>query len=206
MTRVKICGITNPPDALAAAEAGADAIGLVFAPSPRQVTLERAVEIAAALPPLVSIVGVFVDPSDDELDEALFQVRFGAIQLHGREPPAFCESIEVLPVIKRIQILEGDTAAMVAERARAYSVGAWLLDPGAGSGKPFPWAIAKCASPRTIVSGGLTPENVGEAIRAARPYGVDVSSGVEKAPGMKDEAKMRAFIQAVRAADAGDRT
>lgn len=204
MTRIKICGITNPVDAQAATDAGADAIGLVFATSPRQVTIEQAIKIAAALPPLVNIIGVFVDPSEDDLDEALFQLRLSAVQLHGRETPEFCSQMELVPVIKRIHVCEGDTAATLAERARGYSVSAVLIDPGAGSGKPFPWSIARGLPGRTIVSGGLTPENVGDAIRASRPYAVDVSTGVESAPGVKDEARMRAFVQAVRAADAGD--
>jgi len=204
MTRVKICGITTPVDALAATEAGADAIGLVFARSPRQVTIEQAIGIAAALPPLVSMVGVFVDPTEDDLEEVLFQLRLTAVQLHGRESPEFCRSIELVPVIKRIQVGAGDTPEALAERARVYAVGAVLIDPGAGSGEPFQWSLARGLPGRTIVSGGLTPENVGDAIRASRPYAVDVSSGVEKSPGVKDEAKMHAFVQAVRAADAGD--
>lgn len=204
MTRIKICGITTPADAQAAADAGADAIGLVFAPSPRQVTIEQAIKIAAAVPPLVSIVGVFVDPSEDDLDEALFQLRISAVQLHGRETPDFCSQMELVPVIKRIHVCETDTAAALAERARAYAVSAVLIDPGAGEGRPFQWSLARNLPGRTIVSGGLKPENVADAIRASRPYAVDVSSGVEKSPGAKDEAKMRAFVQAVRTADAGN--
>lgn len=204
MTRIKICGITTPAQAQAAAEAGADAIGLVFAPSPRQVTIEQAITIAAAVPPFVNIVGVFVDPAEDDLDEALFQLRLSAVQLHGRETPEFCSQVELVPVIKRIHVCEADTHATLAERARAYSVSATLIDPGAGGGRPFQWSLAHGLPGRTIVSGGLTPENVADAIRASRPYAVDVSSGVERSPGVKDEAKMRAFVHAVRTADDGN--
>ena len=201
MTRIKICGITNVDDALAAVAAGADAIGLVLAPSPRRVDYDTAGAIVAALPPFVTTVAVLVDPTADQLAELVAHVGVDALQLHGDEPPELCHAAP-RRVIKRFNIIENDTADRLAERMRPYRVAGYLLDPGAGSGRVFDWRLARGLPGPLIVSGGLRPENVAQAIRAARPYGVDVCSGVEAAPGRKDHDRLRQFVQAVRSADA----
>lgn len=201
MTRIKICGLTSRVEALATVSAGADALGFVFTGSPRSVTPAAAKLIVAELPPLVSAVGVFLNSVIDEVAEIARQVGLDAVQLHGDEPPADCEKLPV-KVIKRFNILESDTSDVLRERMERYRVAAYMLDPGAGSGKTFQWSLARGLPGPLIVAGGLTPENVGEAIRLLRPYAVDVSSGVEYAPGRKDPEKVQAFIRAVREADA----
>jgi phosphoribosylanthranilate isomerase len=206
MTRIKICGITTPADAVAAAESGADAIGLVFADSPRRVTIERAQEIVSFLPPLVTAVGVFVNDDSVRVAGVATALRLGAVQLHGNETPDACDQLRPLAVIKRFHVAEDDTPERLAERVRPYCVAAYLLDPGAGSGRTFQWELARGLPCRLMVSGGLTPGNVGEAVRLLRPYAVDVSSGVERSPGFKDRDRMRAFVAAVREADADQRT
>lgn len=202
MTRIKICGITNLEDALAAADAGADALGFVFAASPRQIAPPAAAEIVAALPPLVNAVGVFADADAEVVVSIAQHVQLDAVQLHGQESPRYCRCLSG-KVIKRFRVFDGDSAERVAQRMAEYDVAAYLLDPGAGSGKTFDWRLAQAISRRLIVSGGLTPQNVGDAIRVARPFAVDVSSGVESRPGHKDHAKLREFVAAVRAANAG---
>lgn len=201
MTWIKVCGLTNVDDALAAAEAGADAIGLVFAESPRRVTSPAAADIVAALPPDLNTVGVFVDADLDEVAEIAERLQLSFVQFHGSESPAACEQ-PPCKVIKRFDIRENDTPQSLRQRTQRYRVAAYLLDPGAGSGRTFDWDLALGLPGPLIVSGGLTPENVGAAIRRLRPFGVDVSSGVESAPGRKDAAKIAAFVQAVRSADA----
>lgn len=203
--RVKICGLTTPEDAEAAVGAGADAIGLVFwERSPRFVTLERAREIGRALPPLVARVGVFVDPSEERVTEAIAAAGLDTLQFHGAEPPEFCLRFGRRS-IKSFRLRD----ASVLEALRQYATDAWLLDsfvaghPG-GTGRPVDWALAIEASRRgrpVILAGGLRPETVGEAIRRVRPYAVDVSSGVETLPGKKDRDKIRAFVDAVRNAE-----
>lgn len=203
MTRVKICGITNVEDALAAVQAGADALGFVFAPSPRWIAQETAVEIISRLPPFVAKVGVF-----DDLDSPLARataltltLELDAIQLHGVEAPSvFLPTL--LPIIKRFPVFDEDTHDTLRARTEGHEIAAFLVDPGAGSGKTFRWEIASGLPQPLIISGGLTAQNVAMAIRLARPYAVDVSSGVESSSGKKDHAKMRAFVQAVRDADA----
>lgn len=202
MTRVKICGITNLDDALAAVDAGADALGFVFVASQRQIAPPAAAEIVAALPPLVTVVGVFTDADVEEVVSIAQHVQLDAVQLHGQESPEYCRRLSG-KVIKRFRVFDGDDAESVAQRVAEYDVAAYLLDPGAGSGKTFDWRLARGVSRRLIVSGGLTPQNVGGAIRVVRPFAVDVSSGVEIRPGRKDHAKLREFVAAVRAADAG---
>lgn len=199
-TRVKICGITNLADALAAVEAGADALGLIFADSPRRVSPSAAQKIVAALPPWVSAVGVFVDAEPEDVVRIAASVQLDAVQLHGAESPQYCRRISG-KVIKRFNIAEGDGHEDLRRRIAQYDVAGYLLDPGAGSGRTFDWALARGLTGPLIVSGGLTPENVGEAIRTVRPFGVDVCSAVEQCPGVKDAARMRAFVAAVRAAD-----
>ena len=201
MTRIKICGITNKSDALLAIEAGADAIGFVFARSTRQITPGTAELIVNDLPPLVNIVGVFMDDPVPEIAAIARSVGLDTVQLHGDEPPQDCDRLP-RKVIKRFNILENDTTDILRKRMERYRVTAHLLDPGAGSGRTFDWGIARELPGPLIVSGGLTPGNVADAIRAVRPFAVDVSSGVEYEPGRKDPEKVRAFIRAVRESDA----
>jgi phosphoribosylanthranilate isomerase len=204
--QVKVCGLTTPEDALAAAEAGADAIGLVFWPrSPRAVDVETARRIAAALPPFVVRVGVFVDAARDELWRVAEAVPLDLVQLHGREPLA---ALDGLP--RRAIKALGVGADFDVDEARRYArkAAALLLDAGGpalpgGSGRAFDWSVARemrAHVPRLILAGGLTPDNVAAAIAAVRPDAVDVSSGVESSPGRKDAARVRAFTDAVRAA------
>lgn len=204
-TRVKICGITRPEDGLRAALLGADAIGLVFyAPSPRAVSVERAAEIAAALPPFVTRVGLFVDASASEIETVLAGVRLDLLQFHGEETEADCLRFGH-PYLKAITMRPGRD---VAAALRAYpSASGILLDayhpavPG-GSGERFDWASVPRERPRSIVlAGGLHPGNVADAVRQVRPYAVDVSSGVEAAKGIKDATKMAEFIRGVQRGD-----
>jgi phosphoribosylanthranilate isomerase len=200
-TRVKICGITRIEDALVAAQAGADAIGLVFAQaSPRCVPVEEAAAICRALPPFVSVVGLFVDADAVQVKQALGRVPLDLLQFHGSETPQFCRQFN-RPYIKAIAMREGiDVHA--EDRAFADAAGL-LLDAhvagvAGGSGKSFDWSRVPHGLARPIVlAGGLTPENVADAIRQVRPYAVDVSSGVEQARGVKDARKIAAFIEAV---------
>lgn len=204
-TRVKICGITRPEDGLEAARLGADAIGLVFyAPSPRAVTVERAAEIAASLPPFVTRVGLFVDARPAEVEAVLAAVRLDLLQFHGDETEAECVRFGY-PYLKAMSMRPKlDVAAAMA----AYpSASGFLLDayhpavPG-GSGACFDWTRVPNERPRPIVlAGGLTPTNVADAVRAVRPYAVDVSSGVEAAKGIKDVTKMAEFIRGVQRGD-----
>jgi len=201
--RIKVCGITSLDDALAAVDSGADALGFVFyAKSPRRVTPEEAGEIIRRLPPLVTTVGVFVDEPAERVNEILRTARLDAAQLHGDETPGECRRVEAR-VIKALRV----RGPGVIERMAGYDVAAFLLDafredaPG-GTGETFDWAIAERAvgRGRVILSGGLTPDNVAGAVRRVRPYGVDVSSGVELAPGRKDPERVRRFIEEARAA------
>ncbi|MHB1512755.1 MAG: phosphoribosylanthranilate isomerase [Acidiferrobacter sp.] len=201
-TRVKICGITSPADAQAAAAAGADAIGLVFyAPSPRAVDIDAACAIVAALPPFVTRVGLFVDAAPEEIERVLLNVALDVLQFHGRETPEDCGRYG-RPYLKAIAMGEGvDLHAAEVRYAAAQGL---LVDtyqkgrPG-GTGRAFDWGLvpAGLAKP-LILAGGLTPENVGEAIARVGPYAVDVSGGVESAPGIKDERRMRAFCRRAR--------
>ncbi len=200
--RSKICGITRIEDALAAVEAGADAIGFVFyAKSPRAVTVQQARAIIAALPPFVTTVGLFVNASRCELREVLDAVPLDLLQFHGDESVADCEGWH-RPYIKALRVKAGDDIAAACD---AYpSASGVLLDtyvegvPG-GTGEAFDWSlIPQGLSKPLILAGGLTPENVADAVARVRPYAVDVSGGVEASKGIKDHAKIRAFINAVR--------
>lgn len=202
VVRSKICGITRIEDALSAVEAGADAIGLVFyAKSPRAVSVQQARAIIAALPPFVTTVGLFVDASRCELGEILDAVPLDLLQFHGDETPAACDGFH-RPYIKALRVKPGDDIAVqVALYKNASGV---LLDtyvPGipGGTGEAFDWSLvpAQLSKP-VILAGGLTAENVSQAITQVRPYAVDVSGGVESAKGIKDAAKINAFMQAVR--------
>jgi len=201
MTRIKICGITTREDARAACDAGADAIGLVFADSPRRVTIEQARQIAATVAPFVSIVGVFMDQPIATIREVLAAVPLDWVQLHGDEPSVIRRDLG-RRVIKRFNVLPGDTPPRLRERMAGWPADAYLLDPGTGSGRTFDWSVARGLDVPLIVSGGLHAGNVAQAVRALRPAGVDVSSGVECSPGRKDRDKMRGFVRAVRQADA----
>ncbi len=199
---VKICGITRLEDALAAARLGADWLGFNFWPrSRRYIAPEAAAAIVAALPPAVTPVGVFVDPTAAELGRAIQVSGVRTVQLHGDEPPALCAAVPV-PVVKGIRVRDARSLAALA----AYEVSAFLLDsatPGyGGSGTGFDWALASeiALDVPLWLAGGLTPENVSEAVRRVRPRGVDVASGVESAPGVKDVRLMEAFIRNAKAA------
>ncbi len=203
-TRVKICGITRTGDARAAADAGADAIGLVFyPPSPRYLSVERAVEIRDALPPFVQTVALFVNADAAQVAQVIGRAHPAMLQFHGDEPPEFCAQFG-LPFVKACRIGPGtDALAYLAPYGRAA---AWLVDSRVpeygGVGERFDWSLVpKERSRPLILSGGLDRGNVGSAIRAVRPWGVDVSSGVESAKGIKDAAKMAAFVSEVRNAD-----
>jgi phosphoribosylanthranilate isomerase len=210
MTRIKICGITNAQDAEVAAACGADAIGFVFARSPRQVAPERAREIMRGMDPFVVGVGVFVNAPAEEVRRILAFTGCSVTQLHGEEGPEYLEALAPLAVVKAIKVGAGERGAWAGRGdACAPRFKAILLDtsvPGkaGGTGKRFDLAAAQGmmeAGYRVIVAGGLTPENVAEVVRKARPYGVDVSTGVESSPGRKDHEKVRRFVDAVRQAD-----
>ncbi|PLX99780.1 MAG: phosphoribosylanthranilate isomerase [Desulfuromonas sp.] len=200
-TRIKICGITNVDDALAAVVAGADALGFVFYDkSPRCVTTAKVREIVSELPPFVTTVGLFVNAPPGEIRQTMTESGVQVIQLHGDEMPEECR-IESYPVVKALRVK--DVASLAG--ADAFPVSALLLDAWSdkeygGSGKSFDWQLAKnlTADKPLILAGGLKPENVAEAIRQVRPYAVDVSSGVESAPGRKDHEKIKQFIKQVR--------
>ncbi|MBW1710079.1 MAG: phosphoribosylanthranilate isomerase [Deltaproteobacteria bacterium] len=203
MTRVKICGITSEPDALAAAEAGADALGFIFAPSPRRITLETARLIIHRLPPFVSSVGVFVDSSEDEIRDAVRYLDLDFVQLHGQESPDFCArfSNRAIKALRADKMVDMEQVAAYQNTARAL-----LVDSGGGgTGKSFDWKALppEFKHTRFILAGGLDPDNVHKAIGLVKPWAVDVSSGVETAPGIKDEQKIINFIQKVREADYG---
>lgn len=199
--RVKICGITRPGDAREAAYLGADAIGLVFyAPSPRHVTLEQAQAVVSALPPFVTVVGLFFGAPPEEVRAVLDAVPLDVLQFHANESPEYCAAF-ARPYIKAVRIREGvDIHACAAQYGASQAL---LLDHyqegvAGGTGKPFDWArVPRDVDKPVILAGGLTPDNVREAIRVVQPYGVDVSSGVEQAKGVKDHAKLASFIRSV---------
>jgi phosphoribosylanthranilate isomerase len=203
VTRVKVCGITRAIDALRAAEFGADALGFLFYPkSPRYIPPEKAAEIIRRLPPFVATVGVFVDATAREIRSAVRTCRLSAVQLHGRESPAFCREMPV-KVIKGFRV-KGNRLPPGISR---YAVDALLLDTfragvAGGTGEVFDWQVARRAGRygKIILAGGLNPGNVREAVVTVRPFAVDVSSGVEAAPGKKDPALLRDFFRQVNRA------
>jgi phosphoribosylanthranilate isomerase len=200
-TRVKICGITRVEDALSAVNAGADAIGLVFyAPSPRAVSIAQAQQIVAALPPFISVVGLFVNAPQTEIESVLSKLRLDILQFHGDETASECEQIN-LPYYKAIRV-KADTNLLQYE-AEFKSAKALLLDTFSeaavgGTGQVFDWnLIPKNLTKSVILAGGLTADNVAAAIEQVRPYAVDVSGGVEAAKGIKDAAIIAAFMRGV---------
>ncbi|MCP5516808.1 MAG: phosphoribosylanthranilate isomerase [Verrucomicrobiales bacterium] len=203
--RVKVCGITRLENAEAAAAAGVDAIGFMFfAGSPRCIDLTKAADIARSLPPFVARVGVFVNPSESEVREAVQTCGLTAVQFHGEETPEFCARFLPLPVIKAFRIKDAESLAALPAYDMAH---AWLLDayvPGqrGGTGARFNWNLAiearKLGRP-IILAGGLTPDNAAQAIHEVHPEALDVSSGVESAPGIKDPALIHRFMAGVRA-------
>ncbi|MBU1666353.1 MAG: phosphoribosylanthranilate isomerase [Gammaproteobacteria bacterium] len=206
MTRVKICGITRVEDGLHAAQAGADAIGLVFVgKSPRHVTPEQAREIARALPPFVSSVALFVNPTAAEVEVVLKTVRPDVLQFHGEETADFCRAFGV-PYLKAFRVRPG--VDLLQSAASYHDAQGWLLDAWSeaahgGTGERFDWDLIPRDLPRPMVlAGGLTPDNVAAAVVTVRPWAVDVSSGVEASKGIKDAAKIAAFIKEIRNAHA----
>jgi phosphoribosylanthranilate isomerase len=204
--RVKICGMTNTQDALAAARLGADALGFVFASSPRQISPEKARAIIKGLPPLVQTVGVFVDEDPERVERVANFCNLDLLQFHGNESPAYCCGFG-RRVIKALRLKSHQELAGVS--AYANIAGALLLDtfvPGqqGGTGLTFDWNLAREAGRygRIILAGGLNADNVAMAISAARPYAVDASSGLERKPGVKDHGKMARFIESARQATA----
>jgi phosphoribosylanthranilate isomerase len=198
---VKICGITSEEDALIAVAMGADAVGFVFAPSPRQMSPNAVQAIVRRLPPEIITVGLFRDERPQRVVEIINRVGLKAAQLHGNESREDCGYVAV-----RVPVVIKAFAAGDPRLARAGEYGApiILLDaPSPGSGKVFDWRLAEGAPKgrRLVLAGGLDATNVGEAIRTVHPWGVDVSTGVEASPGKKDPSKIRAFVQAARAAE-----
>lgn len=205
-TRIKICGIRDAAAARAAADAGADAIGMVFVPrSPRHVTMDQAREILAALPAFVEAVGLFVDKPIEQVLDIAHDLCLGAVQLHGSETPAEIAELVPLRVIKSLPFSADLPSQLPQWRAACGvlidtpSLGAEL--PG-GGGRVFDWAaLAAMKLDSIVLAGGLTPDNVGQAVRTVHPYAVDVSSGVESSRGVKSHDLIRRFCDAVRAAD-----
>jgi phosphoribosylanthranilate isomerase len=198
--------VTNVVDALTAAEAGADLVGLMFyEKSPRNISIQTAAEIARSLPPFVVKVGVFVDPEPEKVLRAIADCGLNFLQFHGNETPEFCMQFGLMSM-KAFRIRSEESLSLLTD----YGTDAWLLDSSAdeklgGTGKTFDWKLAVAANKLgkpIFLAGGLTPDNVADAVRSVQPYGVDVSSGVEKSPGKKDPAKVRAFIKAARTASA----
>jgi len=202
---VKICGITHPADAEVAVAAGADALGFMFFEgSPRHVTLEAAAAICRQLPPHVVRTGVFVDAPEEVVMGAIAACGLNLLQFHGHESPDYCRQFGLMSM-KAFRIRDAESLQQLPK----YPTEAWLLDAYSpdklgGTGEVFNWALAlearKFGRP-IFLAGGLTPENVAEAVRTVQPYGVDVSSGVEATPGRKDPGKVRAFIRSAKAAD-----
>lgn len=214
-TRVKICGITSPEDALTAASAGADAIGLVFyGRSIRKVDVVQAAEIASVLPPFVDAVALFVNAEIAEVEAVLDSVPIQLLQFHGDEPPEYCESF-ALPYIKALRVgrdssglksggLNGDTLRIQMDSytgARGILLDTYRKGSPGGTGEQFDWDLVPDTGQPVILAGGLNPDNVGNAIQKVMPYAVDVSGGVESAPGVKDAGRIRAFLSAVQLAD-----
>jgi phosphoribosylanthranilate isomerase len=210
-TWIKFCGTTSLDDAIASVEAGANALGFIFAPSKRRIPIEKAQKIIRELPAQVERIGVFLSATMEEIREVVTNVDLTGIQLHGNEvAPEVYDYLPknrraILRIIKTIIVQDGFEGQIDVGKAVPGVVDAWLLDSGTGSGKTFDWQAARAQlgerQGRFIVAGGLTPGNVGEAIRTFSPWGVDVVSGIEAEPGRKDREKMKAFVASVRKAE-----
>jgi phosphoribosylanthranilate isomerase len=204
-TRIKICGITRVGDGVEAVRLGADALGLVFYPkSPRHVAEAQAAEIVSALAPFVTSVGLFVNPAAGEVEAVLRCVRLDLLQFHGEESPEFCRSFGV-PYLKAVRVKPGLDLVQYAIHhvgAKGLLLDAYVEGVHGGTGHAFDWELIPGDLPLPVIlSGGLSPDNVGAAVRQVRPWAVDVSSGVEASKGIKDAARMAAFIKEVRNAD-----
>jgi phosphoribosylanthranilate isomerase len=201
-TRVKICGVTNVADAQAAAEVGADMIGLNFyEKSPRYLTVAQAVEISRALPPFVMRVGVFVNPEEALVTRAIGECNLSLLQFHGDETSEFCTQFSLMSM-KALRVRDAESLNELANfQTDAFLLDAYSKSGLGGTGEQFNWDLAveaqKFGKP-IFLAGGLTPENVAEAVRKVRPFAVDVSSGVEISPGKKNHAKLKEFILAAR--------
>lgn len=195
-TLVKVCGVTDGASARAAAEAGADLIGFHFCPSKRRIAPEAARRILDQLPRRPTVVGVFIDPTEREVAEVCAQVGLDRVQLHGAEAPGFSAPVDVIKVLKVRDGVLPDASGW----PDPVLLDSWSADGRGGTGRTWDWDLAAelVARRRVIVAGGLEPENVSEVVRRLHPYGVDVSSGVESAPGIKDPTRVRAFVQAVK--------
>jgi phosphoribosylanthranilate isomerase len=206
MVRIKICGITNLEDAMLAAELGADALGFIFYPqSPRKVAPEAARQIIAQLPPFVTSVGVFVDEAAAVVKELAARAGLDWIQVHGQESPEYCRNLG-RRVIKGFRIKDAGALAELEPfrgAVQAFLLDAYKTGQVGGTGEIFDWRLAREAKKygQIILAGGLTPENVAQAIAAAQPQAVDTASGTEAAPGKKDPAKLKAFFRAVRGSE-----
>lgn len=200
-TKIKICGITNIEDAMAAAGAGVDALGFIFYPkSPRGVDMKTAARIIKELPPFVLSVGVFVNETPEQVNRVTAECGLDRVQLHGTEGPSYCGRVNA-KVIKALRVSDiKDVDAIKDYCVSAYLLDAYQEDVHGGTGKTFDWDIAVAAKRfgNIILSGGLTSENVQEAVRRVEPYVVDVCTGVEMKPGKKDPEKMKRFIEKVR--------
>jgi len=205
-TRIKFCGLTRPGDVRLAGELGIDALGFIFVPgSPRALDTAQAAALRAAVTPLAQVVALFMDPPEDQVRAVIRALRPTLLQFHGREDEAFCLRFG-LPYVKTLPMAEGPTAAQ-AMATRYASVEAFLLDghrlgEQGGQGSRFDWSDLPELPKPWLLAGGLTPDNVFEAVRQTRPLGVDVSSGIESAPGLKDGERMQRFVEEVRRADA----
>jgi phosphoribosylanthranilate isomerase len=215
-TRIKICGLTREQDVQAAIAAGADALGFVFYPkSPRYVTPQQAASLIALVPPFITTVGLFVNSASEQLQEIVAQAPVSLLQFHGDETvpqsAALAESVN-RPFIRAMRIGSATVAADLLEYAQAYRSGSrlfagllldTLVEAYGGSGKVFDWSlIPKELAPQVVLSGGLSVHNATDAVKRVRPFAVDISSGVEQEKGIKDAAKIRAFVAAIRQADA----
>jgi phosphoribosylanthranilate isomerase len=201
--KVKICGITNPEDALAAVEAGADALGFMFYDrSPRCVSLQAAADIIRSLPPFIVKVGVFVNAPEALVRRAIADCGLSLLQFHGDETPDYCLQFGLMSLKAFCMRDAGSLEALTHYRTDAWLLDACVPDKPGGTGETFNWDLAvkaKTFGRPIFLAGGLTPENVAEAVRKVQPYAVDVSSGVEIEPGKKDRQKIRAFIAAAKA-------
>lgn len=210
-TWIKFCGTTSLADALASIEAGANALGFIFAPSKRRITLETAQEIIRGLPAGIERIGVFMNETGGQIGKTVMEAGLTGVQLHGDElAPEIYDHLpqssrDSMRIISTVLVRPGAAITLGEDIAAPGKLGAWLLDSGAGSGKTFDWRAARAQmgdrQGRFIIAGGLTPDNVGEAIGIFSPWGVDVVSGIEREPGRKDPQKMKAFVAAVRKAE-----